>query len=266
MHFFVYLDEFGHIGPFVCRDDPRYKTSPVFGLGGMALPVASVRKFSTYFYKLKCNLLQYEINHKNVQPAKWEKKGSNLYRIENINKYNELRQATNRLCNTIKRFDGFIFYNGIEKEDPSPKHTPECLYISILKNSLSRLNNFFKQSKSTFSLFLDAIDNNNPGDKRKFRIASIELSSILMFGSEHCVTLLEPPYQLESHLYQNLQCADWLCALLGRRHAYTTRPREYPENACVETFFGSRLDSVLKAHHLKRRQTARIISLPNADA
>ena len=38
MHFITYLDEFGHIGPFVSRDHPSHKTSPVFGLGGFVLP------------------------------------------------------------------------------------------------------------------------------------------------------------------------------------------------------------------------------------
>lgn len=38
MLYFAYLDEFGHIGPYVARDDPAYNDSPVFGLGGMILP------------------------------------------------------------------------------------------------------------------------------------------------------------------------------------------------------------------------------------
>ena len=36
--YFAYLDEFGHIGPYIARDDPKHNDSPVFGLGGMILP------------------------------------------------------------------------------------------------------------------------------------------------------------------------------------------------------------------------------------
>ncbi|PKD78280.1 DUF3800 domain-containing protein, partial [Escherichia coli] len=38
MHYVVYLDEFGHVGPFLSRDHAQYKTSPVFGFGGFLLP------------------------------------------------------------------------------------------------------------------------------------------------------------------------------------------------------------------------------------
>ena len=32
--YIVYLDEFGHIGPFISHDHPTHKTHPIFGLGG----------------------------------------------------------------------------------------------------------------------------------------------------------------------------------------------------------------------------------------
>ena len=38
MTLFAYLDEFGHIGPYVARQHPSYKESPVFGLAGFVLP------------------------------------------------------------------------------------------------------------------------------------------------------------------------------------------------------------------------------------
>ena len=34
MTYFAYLDEFGHIGPYVSRQDLRHNDSPVFGLAG----------------------------------------------------------------------------------------------------------------------------------------------------------------------------------------------------------------------------------------
>lgn len=44
-----------------------YKTSPVFGLGGMLLPANEVREFAIYFYKLKCQLLAWDLEHKNPE-------------------------------------------------------------------------------------------------------------------------------------------------------------------------------------------------------
>lgn len=260
MHYFIYLDEFGHIGHFVSRTHPKYKTNPVFGLGGIALPVNEIRNFSTFFYKFKDGLLKYDISKSKVHKAQWEMKGAKLYTIHNIKKYRSLRYATKRIINKISNLGGFIFYNGIEKDNPSEGHSPEGLYLTTLKAALRELNRHFSFGNHTFSLFLDSID--SPDGKRKFRLESIEAASISMFGREHCFSLLEPPYQLESHLYQNIQCADWFCGLLGRRFPYQVCPREYQDHKCVEEFFGEKIDSILKASKLKRRQTAKIISLP----
>ena len=49
MTYFAYLDEFGHIGPYVSRQDPRHNDSPVFGLAGFVLPSEQVRGFGTWF-------------------------------------------------------------------------------------------------------------------------------------------------------------------------------------------------------------------------
>ncbi len=258
VHYFAYLDEFGHIGPFISRDDPRHNTSPVFGFAGIVLPVTEVRNFSMFFYKLKCTLLKWEIENdpRKTPSYEWEKKGSALYSIRNIEKYSELRQATFRLINKIKSTGGFVFYSGIEKEPPHDAHTPEALYTSVLRDCIRRLDRYCTHNASTFSLLLDAIDSDEAGAKRKFRMAGIHAASSEMFGHHYgntCAALLEPPYQLESHLYQNLQCADWFCGLLNRYITYQVLPEQYNDYSIMETYFGDRLKSVLKAHSLRRK-------------
>ena len=57
------LDEFGHVGPYVSRDDPRHKDSPVFGLAGFIVPADEVRGFGTWFFQRKCDLLDFEERH-----------------------------------------------------------------------------------------------------------------------------------------------------------------------------------------------------------
>ena len=258
VHYFVYLDEFGHIGPFISRQDARHNTSPVFGLAGIVLPVDEIRNFSTYFYKLKGNLLKWEIDHdpKGTPAYQWEKKGSSLYTVKNIKTYPELRQATFRLINKIKDIDGFIFCNGIEKELPPAAHKPEALYVSILRDCIRRLDRYCTHNDASFNMFLDAIDSDEPGAKRKFRFSGISAASSEMFGLHHgntCKTLLEPPYQLESHLYQNLQCADWFCGLLNKYISYMLLPDQYQEYKIIDTYFGKRLQGIVKAYSLRRR-------------
>ena len=47
----VYLDEFGHIGPFIDRRHSLHNDSPVFGLAGLAIPADSARHFGIGSFK-----------------------------------------------------------------------------------------------------------------------------------------------------------------------------------------------------------------------
>jgi hypothetical protein len=141
MHF-AYLDEFGHIGPYVGRADPRFNTSPVFGLAGLILPVAEVRDFSTWFYKRKCELLAFEIARSSVHPAEWEKKGSSLFTTQNIQRYPELTRFANRFLNKIERCGGHVIYVGVRKTAPPHEHDPQHLYRAVLRETIKRLDQY----------------------------------------------------------------------------------------------------------------------------
>lgn len=78
--YFVYLDEFGHIGPFVARRDPRHCDSPVFGLAGIILPEESIRPFATAFLQLKEHMLADDIKKSRKMAQKWEKKGTDIFK------------------------------------------------------------------------------------------------------------------------------------------------------------------------------------------
>ena len=112
MTYIAYLDEFGHIGPYIARDHPRHNDSPVFGLAGFIMPLEVVRGFGTWFYQRKCDLLDFEIRRSGEHPAVWEKKGSSLFTVRNVTQYPELRQTTFRLLNKIQNLGGHVFYRG----------------------------------------------------------------------------------------------------------------------------------------------------------
>ena len=61
MTYFAYLDEFGHIGPYVARQHPRHNDSPVFGLAGFVMPSEHLHGFGTWFFQRKRDLLAFEI-------------------------------------------------------------------------------------------------------------------------------------------------------------------------------------------------------------
>ncbi len=237
MAYIVYLDEFGHIGPYVTRDHSIYNESPVFGLAGFALPVSEVRGFGTWFYKQKCSLLEFEINRSQKHPATWEKKGASLYTATNVKKYRELRNFTNRLFNKIDKLDGFVFYVGSSKKDVPLKHEANQIYKYAIREAIKRLDQHFTASvpQENFLLTLDEHDQ---------RSALITEASIVMYGKESRSKLVEPPFQVESHRYQTMQAADWIAGLVGRLGAIWKSPTEYEENEVFRTYFEQRLAKV----------------------
>ena len=78
-------------------------------------------------------------------------------------------------------------------------------------------------------------------DAKFHRDVIIPKAALTMFGEDYCNKLVEPPFQVASHLYQTLQCADWICGLLGRLGAYEAEPQEFAEFEWARTFFKERL-------------------------
>lgn len=247
MHFIAYLDEFGHIGPFVSRKHPHYNTSPVFGLGGFVLPSDRVRAFATWFYQLKCNLLQFEIDRDAIPAYHWEKKGAALYTTTNIMNYSELRQATFRLMNRIERDEGMIFYVGLQKNHPPESHNSKKLYNAVLSESIKRIDQFCA-APSRNAHFLMILDEQKGVD---FRAKIVAEASVQMFAKSR-TTMIEPPIQAESHLFQTLQCADWLCGLIGRIGCYQVSPDEYSDFDWTDKYFISRMKRAAPSSGIRR--------------
>ncbi len=257
VHYNVYLDEFGHIGSFISRYHAKYNDSPVFGLGGMLLPTEAVREFAIFFYKLKCNLLSYDLQHKNPHalPAyQWEKKGSAIYTTVNVDKYKALRDATFRLLTRIKKDGGHVFYTGEHKTIVPGAHDSAETFKRQLLQTIRKIDRFCSKEGSTFMILLDEQQAGNVWRER-----NVETCTLAMFEDlkEKCRTLVEPPLQGESHLFQTLQCADWICGLVGRLMVHSVAPGEYPDWAIFDKYFSERLEKVvLPCSGLEHQKTA----------
>jgi hypothetical protein len=247
--YFAYLDEFGHIGPYIARNDPAYNDSPVFGLAGMILPYNEVRAFSTWFYQLKCRLLAWEIEQSGQHPSAWEKKGSALYTARNVESYQELRRATNRLLLKIRNVGGHVFYVGLQKNRPVADFNSQGLYLTVLGEAMKRLNQYAEGHAAEIIIILD---------EHQDREAILTRASQAMYGGPTpSRRIIEPPFQVESERYQTCQCADWLCGLVGRVGAYHARPDEWGDMAWTQTYFQDRLDAAAIRSSI-RLQTATV--------
>ena len=205
--YIAYLDEFGHVGPYVSREHPKHNDSPVFGLAGFVLPSDKVRGFGTWFFQRKCAMLAFEIKRAGDHPALWEKKGSSLYTVTNVTKYPELRRFTNRLFNKIEKLGGFVFYVGLKKTASPEHHRPNQLYEQILLEAIKRIDEFCARDCDPPDNFLLALDEH---EQRSTLLTKVAQS---MYGSEPRRHLIEPPFHLESHRYQTIQAADWVAGL-----------------------------------------------------
>lgn len=79
-------------------------------------------------------------------------------------------------------------------------------------------------------------------DQHDLRDQLITKAAQAMYAAEQPVhSLLEPPFQMESHRYQTCQAADWIGGLVGRLSAYWVAPEEYPENKILYDRFHERL-------------------------
>ena len=247
MTWFAYLDEFGHIGPYVSRADPKYKESPVFGLAGFVLPAAAVRGFGTWFFQRKGELLEFEIKRSGKHPAVWEKKGSCLFTVTNVTRYPELRKLTNRLFNKIEKLGGFLFYVGVKKTAAPAEHNPNKLYARVFLEAIKRIDESCEKDcdpPGNFILFLDEHDQ---------RSALITEAARSMYGkNERRRHLIEPPFHLESHRYQTLQAADWIAGLVGRLGAIWAEPVAYPENEVFRRYFEHRVNHVSRRSGIRR--------------
>lgn len=131
--------------------------------------------------------------------------------------------------------NGRVFYVGIKKDLPKEHHNSKTLYTAVLREVIKRLDQHCSQNDCKFFMLLDE-------KEKSFRSEIVREAAIQMYGHEPRKNLIEPPIQAESHLYQSLQCADWLCGLIGRYVTYKACPEEYADFEWAEKFFGSRIE------------------------
>lgn len=243
--YFVYLDEFGHIGPYVGRNDRKHNESPVFGLAGMILPEEAVRPFATYFLKQKEGVFSAEILAAKKISSKWEKKGTSFIRPKPLKDYVELRRILHRILKKLESMGGCVFYYGREKRCGTHDDlNPIGLYTTCMAHSLRKLNKFCEQRNSSFVVIMD---------QHSARKELLECAAKTMFGNQPCTSLASPPFEVESYLNQNIQAADWIATLIGRLAAYEVAPEEFKDYGHIKRLFGDRIQDVRKASMIEKR-------------
>lgn len=252
--YIVYLDEFGHIGPYVSPNHEKHNTHPVFGLGGFVMPAEEVRSFSTFFFNLKKNLFDvYDIPQarkiaeekgERFQLSTWEKKGSKQYSVTNLKRYKkEVVGSTNRIINKITKSGGFLFYVGEAKPLGDSCFSQNYAYERSLKEIIKRLDDEFKSQDAQFLIFMDDHESRT----------QIVKNAIYEMHQQSKYQLLEAPMQVDSKLYQTIQCADWLCAIYGKLYFYEIEPESKPSYKIFNDYFSDRIGKAQKRSNVSQK-------------
>jgi hypothetical protein len=232
---FVYLDEFGHIGPFESRTSKKHNESPVFGLAGMMLPERAVRPFASYFLKQKEFHFAKEIAAAKKMSAKWEKKGTSFIRPKPMAEYAEARRVLHRVLKKIDDLGGNVFYYGREKIAGATGLNSIGLYTTCLSHALRNIDAVCEKTKEPFVVVVD---------QHSARKELLECAAKTMYGSKPCKNLASPPFEVESYINQNIQAADWIATLIGRLYAYRTLPDQFADHERIDRIFGSCVQSL----------------------
>ena len=246
--FFVYLDEFGHIGPFVNRRDGRHNASPVFGIAGIVLPENRIRQFSSSFLHLKSVVFAEDIRRANRPSFQWEKKGSDIFRPKAIENYPSLRSAGFRLINMLHNNGGSIFYHGREKTVSKLDGNPVGLYTTVLSHTIRQLDSHCEACGNNYVLVLDQHD---------ARRELLDCASKTMYGREPARRLLSPPFEVESHLNQPIQAADWIAAIVGRLWAFEVQSGQYADHEKFHRYYWQRIHQHAIYSSLRKRPLPR---------
>ncbi|MHC2462080.1 DUF3800 domain-containing protein [Bradyrhizobium embrapense] len=235
---FVYLDEFGHIGPYFGRAHPNYNSSPVFGIAGVILPESAIRPFASFFLQRKSELLGFEIEKSKKPAYQWEKHGSNLYTAKSILRYPEIGRTSFRILNRINKSGGKIFYFGKQKIAGTEAVNPTGLYKTVFSNAIRKLEAYSAERKENFVIVVD---------EHTARKELLDTAAKTMFGQDPAFHLASPPFEVESHLNQNVQAADWVAAIIGKLWNYRLGGTEWSDLKPYDDYFWARVHA-LAAH------------------
>lgn len=214
----AYLDEFGHVGPYLGHDHPRFNQHPIFGYAGFVVPAGQARQVGASFKRAKRQLFKTEIDL-SATPSQWERKGSEYFSTGSIAKRPEQVRVFNALLRELYAAHGQLFYYGDQKQEGTLKQTGiDSTEITrrALREAVNRLCTHAERQGEEILLIMDSIE-----DKARKEVVAEMYAHIFNRSRKHherpeMLRIVEAPLHIESKLNNGIQFADWICALTAR--------------------------------------------------
>lgn len=222
----AYLDEFGHVGPYMGTDHRKFFHNPVFGYAGIIVPAENVRAFGAKFERIKAREFRSEIHDSGKHPRRWEKKGSEIFTTGSYERYPHRVEIIDDLGDYLRRLGGNFFYYGTVKPVGTTKmtgQTPSQLTSEVLTETVRRLCKYAERKGRNITILLD------DGGPMPREDAITSMAQFIYASHDPSMKrIIEVPMQLESHRYGAIQYADWICAAVSRTvHYHFTDSTEF---------------------------------------
>jgi hypothetical protein len=235
--FLLYLDEFGHPGPYD-PSDTRHRHHPLFGFAGVAIEATSWRDLDRSFLRLKLRYYAEEIRKAQIvagiRPERWEPK--------------QLRSRRDRrfaadVLGLVRSCRGTLFAYGCVKRASPRAHGAHALYNSQVQGALE-----------TYERFLRSIADRQRGqgvaivDRRSESQNQLVLESAQshLFANPYMrqadARVIETPLLVATEWYHGVQLADVVGGVVGA--AFRARALGDASFAWAEQQFGRRIDSL----------------------
>lgn len=236
--YLLYLDEFGHPGPYI-PSDRRYRHHPLFGFAGFVVEGSRWRDFDRSFLRLKGTYYANEIETARtlggIRPERYEPK--------KLRSRRDIRFVAD-VMGLVGRCGGCVFAYGCVKHGSDPsKHSYTGLYNSHVQGALRQFEKFLRDSAGrTRGRGVVIMDRRTETqNERVLESAQSHLFSSPVFRRGD-VRVIETPLLVPSEWYHGVQAAD----VIGRAVARIYWHRKLG-NPKLERY-DDRLGPVLKAH------------------
>lgn len=218
----AYLDEFGHVGPYISSNHRKFFHHPVFGYAGFVIPAKQIRPFGSTFEYRKERQFRAEIVASGKHSHRWEKKGSEILTTGSWERYPENRKLLEELMRNLRWHGGNGFFYGQLKPVGTELSTGESATarsVHALKQALKYLANYAEKRDEELLVMLDSVT-----AKMRQDIAA-QLGKYIYSSKDKAMRrIVEIPMQIESNLYGTTQFADWIAAVVTRTTHYHFAP------------------------------------------
>ncbi len=198
--------------------------TPLFVLGGIALPLSQWRDIDRQYLNLKRNYFSTEMQATNeARPEHWEAKGSDL--TQPRNRERARRQAfLHEVLNLVQRYDARLFGIVFLKNPTNP--TPAVsIYTAAVQQIAQRFATYVIENAAHDHgiMIMDSRCQTPRGGD--FQVGTSYLSYIFGHETGRSLTpLVEAPLFADSRLTAGLQIADNLCSIIyGTQYDYHLR-------------------------------------------